>query len=180
MRPSQPIRNNRMPTPPTDADLEALARVALANVATEYPFHLTHLARDESEVQSPHRLHPAFFGAYDWHSCVHMHWTLARCLRLAPDSALAAPIAEHFDARLTAAAVAAECDYSASRVAARSSARAAGAGCCSCGPNSTWLPRALPAGCRVPTIRCAPAPMATARSHWCLRAGTRSDAGWHR
>lgn len=100
-----------MPTRPTDADLEALARVALANVATEYPFHLTHLARSEADVQAPHRLHPAFFGAYDWHSCVHMHWTLARCLRLAPDSALAAPITQHFETRLTTAAIAAECRY---------------------------------------------------------------------
>lgn len=34
-------------------------------------------------------LHPVFFGAYDWHSAVHGHWTLIRCLQLgtAPDGA---------------------------------------------------------------------------------------------
>lgn len=96
---------------PTNAELEALARVALANVAAEYPFHLTHLAHSAAEVQAPHRLHPAFFGAYDWHSCVHMHWTLARCLLLAPHAETAASIAGHLQARLTPAAIAAECRY---------------------------------------------------------------------
>ncbi len=100
-----------MPGVFTDTDMDALARVALANVATEYPFHLTHLAHSDAEVQTPRRLHLAFFGAYDWHSCVHMHWSLARCLRLSPSSMNSAAIATHFDARLTPDAIAAECDY---------------------------------------------------------------------
>ncbi len=91
--------------------LDKLAATALANVGTEYPFHLTHLARSGADVLAPRALHPVFHGAYDWHSCVHMHWTLARCLRLRVDGELAASIAAHFDARFTPAAVAGECAY---------------------------------------------------------------------
>ena len=94
-----------------DIPLDALAATALANVGTHYPFHLTHLARTSAEVLPPDALHAVFHGAYDWHSCVHMHWTLARCLRLRPRAGFAAAIAAHFDKRLTPAAVAGECAY---------------------------------------------------------------------
>lgn len=62
----------------------AFARVALANVQREYPRHLSHLLRAPREELSPRALHPAFYGSYDWHSAVHMHWLLARILRLYP------------------------------------------------------------------------------------------------
>jgi hypothetical protein len=91
--------------------IDALAATALANVATEYPFHLIHMLRSGAEVLPPAALHPMFHGAYDWHSCVHMHWTLARCLRLDPGAGIAPRIAAHFDARLTAVAAAGECAY---------------------------------------------------------------------
>jgi hypothetical protein len=94
-----------------DIPLERLAATALANVATDYPFHLTHLTHGDDEVLPPRLLHPLFHGAYDWHSCAHMHWTLARCLRLQPHGGTAASIAAHFDTRFTAAAVAGECAY---------------------------------------------------------------------
>ncbi len=98
--------------PTLDATLSAdLAATALANVATPYPFHLAHLARSEAEVAPPRSLHPIFHGAYDWHSCVHMHWTLARCLGLDPAARHAQRIAEHFDSRFTAEAAAGECGY---------------------------------------------------------------------
>ena len=62
----------------------AFARVALANVVREYPRHVGHLLTRPHEKLSPRRLHPAFYGSYDWHSAVHMHWLLARILRLYP------------------------------------------------------------------------------------------------
>jgi hypothetical protein len=100
------------PLPPLDAALAAaFARVALANVTTEYPYHLAHLVRDAADLAPPRTLHAVFFGSYDWHSCVHMHWTLARCLRHAPQAPWAAEVRAHFDARLTAAAVAQELAY---------------------------------------------------------------------
>jgi hypothetical protein len=62
-----------------------LARVALANVAREYPRKLDHLLHAAPGELTPRRIHPAFFGAFDWHSAVHMHWLLARVLRLHPN-----------------------------------------------------------------------------------------------
>ena len=91
--------------------LANLAATALANVATQYPFHLAHLAHGDAEVLPPRALHPLFHGAYDWHSSVHMHWTLARCLRLDPAAGHAERIAAHFDSRFTNAAAAGECAY---------------------------------------------------------------------
>src|SRR5690242_13561639 len=29
---------------------------------------------------------PVFYGSYDWHSCVEMHWLLVRLLRLVPEA----------------------------------------------------------------------------------------------
>jgi len=94
-----------------ELDFDALAATALANVGREYPFHLMHLAGDGADLRSPRALHPVFFGAYDWHSCVHMHWTLARCLRRLSAGAMAAAVTAHFDARFTPAAGTGECAY---------------------------------------------------------------------
>ena len=91
--------------------LDRLAATALANVGTEYPFHLTHLMHGDDDLRPPRVLHPLFYGAYDWHSCAHMHWTLARCLRLGIDGGMAALVTAHFDARFTPTAAAGECAY---------------------------------------------------------------------
>ncbi|MFC3763250.1 DUF2891 family protein [Tenggerimyces flavus] len=29
---------------------------------------------------------PVFYGSYDWHSCVEMHWVLMRLLRAVPNT----------------------------------------------------------------------------------------------
>jgi len=59
-------------------------RVALANVEREYPRRLDQLLTGPDSEWQPRKLHPAFYGSYDWHSAVHMHWLLARALRLHP------------------------------------------------------------------------------------------------
>ncbi len=75
-----------MLTPPLAA---AFARTALANTVTEYPYKLDQLLGGDGDLRTPRALHPVFWGSYDWHSCVHMHWTLVRLLRLQPAHALA-------------------------------------------------------------------------------------------
>jgi hypothetical protein len=85
----------------------AFAAVALANVRREYPRHVSHLLRGPGEELDPRRLHPAFYGSYDWHSAVHMHWLLARIHRLYPD----ARIARLLDEQLTPTAISAELAY---------------------------------------------------------------------
>jgi len=92
------------------ADLAgALARVALANVVREYPRHVGHLLTRPGAQPEPRKLHPAFYGSYDWHSAVHMHWLLARVLRLHP--AHAATITPVLDQHLTSEALGAELAY---------------------------------------------------------------------
>ena len=44
------------------------------------------------DAQTPREMHPAFFGSFDWHSCVHSWWTLLTLRRLYPDMPEAAQI----------------------------------------------------------------------------------------
>lgn len=53
---------------------EAFAQVALANVVREFPAKQDHVLGSAGDVRGPRNLHPAFYGSFDWHSCVHMHW----------------------------------------------------------------------------------------------------------
>ena len=92
----------------TSEQAAAFAATALANVTREFPRHLSHLLSGPGEELGPRRLHPAFYGSYDWHSAVHMHWLLARMLR-ACDRAV--EIAAVFDRHLSAPAIAAELAY---------------------------------------------------------------------
>jgi hypothetical protein len=91
----------------------AFARVALANVSRAYPHKLDHLivAGPEPWAADHVAVHPAFFGSYDWHSAVHMHWLLVRVLRLRPEVAEAAAIVTLLDGRLTEPVLAAELRY---------------------------------------------------------------------
>lgn len=91
----------------TEEQACAFAAVALANVRREYPRHVSHLLTRPMEELDPRKLHPAFYGSYDWHSSVHMHWLLARVQRLYPD----ARIARLFDEHLAPSALQAELAY---------------------------------------------------------------------
>lgn len=86
----------------------ALARTALANTVTEYPYKLDQLLAGAGDLATPRTLHPLFWGSYDWHSCVHMHWTLVCLLRRQPHHALADASRAHLQQRLTATAAAGE------------------------------------------------------------------------
>lgn len=86
----------------------ALAGTALASTVTDYPYKLDLVLAGTHDLATPRQLHPVFWGSYDWHSCVHMHWTLVRLLRRHPDHALAENTRIHLAARLTRDAVAAE------------------------------------------------------------------------
>ncbi len=90
---------------------EKFAALALAHVRQEYPNIMQHIMRDASEIASPRAAHPIFYGSYDWHSCVHGYWLLARLMRRYPDLSAATQIAALFDEAITAANVAGECAY---------------------------------------------------------------------
>ncbi len=87
------------------------ASIALDNVVREYPNKLDHVLHGAADLAAPRALHPAFYGSYDWHSCVHMHWLLARLLRRADGLREAGAIAARFDAHLAPDAIAVEVAY---------------------------------------------------------------------
>ena len=95
----------------TKARASAFARVALANVAREYPCKLDHLLLAAPGDLTPRHIHPVFFGSYDWHSAVHMHWLLARSLRLHPALPEAGEIKALLGAQFAPAAIAGELAY---------------------------------------------------------------------
>ncbi|MCJ2066262.1 DUF2891 domain-containing protein [Methylobacterium sp. J-088] len=87
------------------------AGIALGHVTQEYPNKPGHVLDGPEDAHTPAALHPVFYGSYDWHSCVHGTWLLARVLRLFPDGTQAGAIRAHFDAQLTPDKVAGECAY---------------------------------------------------------------------
>jgi hypothetical protein len=100
-----------MPQPLTLEIATRLAGIALGHVEREYPHKLDHTLAGPWDVRAPSTLHPVFYGSYDWHSCVHGYWLLARLLRRFPASPRAAEAAALFDRQFRPAKVAAECDY---------------------------------------------------------------------
>ncbi|MET9859985.1 DUF2891 domain-containing protein [Streptomyces smyrnaeus] len=97
---------------------EQFAEVAVANITREYPNAPAHLLAGPHELVPPRVLHPAFYGAYDWHSSVHMHWLLMRLLRIpwhtdngAQGREGRAAVVRALDAHLTPEALATEATY---------------------------------------------------------------------
>lgn len=88
-----------------------LARLPLSGLTREYPNKLEHVMNDVNEVKSPKELHPAFYGSYDWHSCVHGHWMSVRLLKEYPDLPEGPAIREILDRHLTPENIAAEVAY---------------------------------------------------------------------
>jgi hypothetical protein len=91
--------------------LPKFAALALGNVLQEFPNKLDHTMSSAADVKAPRDLHPVFYGSYDWHSAVHMHWLLARLLRLHPDLSEAASIHVVFSDHFSPANIAVEVDY---------------------------------------------------------------------
>src|SRR5262252_10456808 len=92
-------------------DAGRFARLALANIDREYPAKLDHVLTSAADLASPRTLHPAFFGSFDWHSCVHAHWMLVRVLELHPELPEGRAIRAALDQRLAPDAIAAELVY---------------------------------------------------------------------
>ncbi|MFD8394651.1 DUF2891 domain-containing protein [Streptomyces sp. NPDC059680] len=99
---------------PLTAHAAGFARLALANITREYPNFPAHPMTSPEEEIRPRTLHPAFHGAYDWHSSVHMHWLLVRLLRRhggTPALPHTAPVTAVLDRHLTPGNIAVEAAY---------------------------------------------------------------------
>ena len=62
-----------------------LASLPIKCLQQEYPNKLGQMLLDSTEIQSPKKLHPAFYGCFDWHSSVHGHWSLVYLLKRFPN-----------------------------------------------------------------------------------------------
>lgn len=89
------------------------AALALSHITREYPNKLDHVLLSNADAKGPRQLHPMFYGSFDWHSCVHGYWLLARVYRRFPDVPQTAAIRAVFDEHFTTANVAVETEYAA-------------------------------------------------------------------
>jgi hypothetical protein len=93
-------------------DWGAIAEVALANIEREYPHHEAWLQTGPGDgPRRPREAHPAFYGSFDWHSCVEMHWVLVRLLRDDRQGIPHARIRSGLDGHLGAEPLAAEAAF---------------------------------------------------------------------
>lgn len=54
----------------------AFARTIVTAVRRQYPNAPRHVMTGPHDTGTPRQLHPAFYGCFDWHSAVEMHWAL--------------------------------------------------------------------------------------------------------
>ncbi|WP_375496854.1 DUF2891 domain-containing protein [uncultured Jatrophihabitans sp.] len=103
-------------TLPGLADVAAgYAEAAVAAVRREYPNGMRHALLGPDDRPTPREAHPAFYGCYDWHSAVEMHWALVRMLRVCPGAVPAAEVRAALDEHLRADALEVEARYLAER-----------------------------------------------------------------
>ncbi|MEZ5201603.1 MAG: DUF2891 domain-containing protein [Micropruina glycogenica] len=62
-------------------------RTIVGAVRREYPNAPRHVMTGPHDTGTPAQLHPAFYGCFDWHSAVEMHWALLVLLPDLPEAA---------------------------------------------------------------------------------------------
>ena len=89
-----------------------LASLPLKCMQQEYPNKINHVAiADSDQIITPKKMHPAFYGCFDWHSSVHGHWMLVKLLKDFHDLPEAKMIREKLNQNLSAANIAIETKY---------------------------------------------------------------------
>lgn len=71
------------------AQVEPFVDMVLGWIDREYPCWLGHELAGPGDARPPRELTPVFWSCYDWHSCVHSHWTLARAAHRFPGASFA-------------------------------------------------------------------------------------------
>jgi DUF2891 family protein len=98
------------------AEAADYAQVALTNIRREFPSGLYHDMTAPGDFPfRPKARTPAFYGSYDWHSCVEMHWLLVRLLRVAGEALPDKEIRSALNAHFRPMALAAEVEFITSR-----------------------------------------------------------------
>ncbi|PID61582.1 MAG: hypothetical protein CR986_02700 [Ignavibacteriae bacterium] len=92
-------------------EANTLAELPLACMQEEYPNKLGQTLGSEKDLAEPHKLHPAFYGCFDWHSAVHGHWSLVKLLKDFPKLEKADLIRSKLKESLTAQNIRTEVKY---------------------------------------------------------------------
>jgi hypothetical protein len=100
-----------MPLPDLSDVAAVYADTITAAVRREYPNAPRHVMNGPQDLVTPRGAHPAFYGCFDWHSAVEMHWALVRMLRIVPDAVDASSVRAVLDEHLTEDACRAEAEY---------------------------------------------------------------------
>lgn len=88
------------------------ARVALENIKREFPSGVHHVMTKPGDFPfRPRTRTPAFYGSFDWHSCLEMHWLLVRLLRMVPDAVPVRQVRSALNAHLSPVGLAVEAEY---------------------------------------------------------------------
>lgn len=88
-----------------------LVELPLTCIDTQYPNKLGQVLGSDGDLLPPKKLHPAFYGCFDWHSAVHGHWSLVRLLNEHPDLNEREAVLEGLARHLTAANIEQEILY---------------------------------------------------------------------
>jgi len=89
----------------------AYADTIVAAVRREYPNAPRHVMTGPDDLVTPRGAHPAFYGCFDWHSAVEMHWALVRMLRVTPSAFDQAQARAVLNEHLTADGCVVEAEY---------------------------------------------------------------------
>jgi len=93
------------------AHARGFAGVIVESVRREYPNAIRHVMTGPDDRPRPRDVHPSFYGCFDWHSAVEMHWALVRLLRTVPDELDEEEARAVLDEHLAAEALATEAAY---------------------------------------------------------------------
>lgn len=88
-----------------------LASLPIKCLQQEYPNKLGQMLIDSTEIMAPKKLHPAFYGCFDWHSSVHGHWSLVYLLKKYPGLSQRNEIIKKLQINLSKENIQVEIDY---------------------------------------------------------------------
>lgn len=85
----------------TQEQAERLVKLPLKCTEQEYPNKLGQVIGSKKDLKSPSKLHPAFYGCFDWHSAVHGHWLMVTIAKKFPACSQMEEIREQLSSHLT-------------------------------------------------------------------------------
>lgn len=87
----------------TTAQANRLVALPLKCSEQEYPNKLGQVLSGKKDLKAPSKLHPAFYGCFDWHSAVHGHWLMVVLAKQFPDLERREEVLEQLELHLSKA-----------------------------------------------------------------------------